>query len=1133
MKKFYLLIVCLLYVNILLSQIPQSFSYQAILRGTNGQALTDKSVKIHLSFLSGSETGTTVYTEEHSVTTSNIGLITLEAGGGTVVSGAFGGINWSEGNIWLKVEIDENLTGTYTEMGCIKLLSVPYALYAASGNQGIPGVDGNGISGVVDNGDGTLTFSFTDGSSYTTPNLKGDKGEKGDPGTGLINKGSWLAGTTYNPGDYVFATNTAQTGNSMWIVQASTSFTSNTEPRLDLSNWVEFQAPQGEKGETGENGISIVWMGTFSGIPTSYSLNNAYYNSTDKKSYIYTASGWQQMTQDGIPINATTGQTLYYNGTEWIPTSSITNDGTNVGIGITPSQKLDVNGGTRLRGSLIDNSVSAGNANDLLTSTGTGIQWKSFSSSGIPTGIGVNGQVALWSGTNSLQGLSNLSWGTTSLQISSPTTAGIDDPILEVKNKDGKVVFGVYQGGVRIYVDDAQITKGTRGGFAIGGLTNQSKGQQEYFRITPDSARIYVKEVPTAKGTRGGFAIGGLTNQSKTIVNRNLMFVAPDSARFWVNETAAKGVRGGFAVGGLTNQSKGTSSSFLQLTPENYFIGHQSGSSMTSGLYNNYLGYQTGLLNTTGSSNSFIGYKAGYSNTSGSSNVFIGNQSGYTNSIGEYNTFLGYNAGFTNNASYNSFIGYQAGKANTSGQYNSFIGYNSGLANATGYKNVFFGFQSGASNTTGYSNVYIGTNAGFNNNGFANVAIGDSTASQMTSGNNNIVIGRKAGLSMTSGSWNVLIGESAGYSSTYANYNVMIGQNAGFNTLTSYNTYVGINAGYKINSGNNNVFLGTNAGAMLESGGGNTIIGIDAGRSGSWDPNIYHGYIAQQNVMVGNNAGYSFNSGDGNVFIGTGAGYYLEYGSHNVFIGNIAGGHTSIVGTPSNPINNKLYISNVGSIYPLIYGDFVTSELTINGSLNVTSSLSLAGTRKDLNWDAAYTNRLTSASGTAPLTLTLSSNTLSGSISDATTSTKGVVQLSNSYNGSSQTVATTEKALTDGLSTKVTGSGFTIGKVFVVSSGTILTANSSTFTLTWNSSTGRITLSNTNVSDYCYYWFKSQIGTTSSGDSNRVDPSNSIDISIVDSQGIELHFGDPSGASICSVWLQRIKDDLIGHYTKY
>ena len=39
----------------------------------------------------------------------------------------------------------------------------------------LSGEDGNGIQTVVDNGNGTFTFFFTDGSTFTTPDFTGTK----------------------------------------------------------------------------------------------------------------------------------------------------------------------------------------------------------------------------------------------------------------------------------------------------------------------------------------------------------------------------------------------------------------------------------------------------------------------------------------------------------------------------------------------------------------------------------------------------------------------------------------------------------------------------------------------------------------------------------------------------------------------------------------------------------------------------------------------------------------------------------------------------------------------------------------------------------------------------------------------
>jgi hypothetical protein len=64
--------------------------------------------------------------------------------------------------------------------------------------------------------------------------------------------------------------------------------------------------------------------------------------------------------------------------------------------------------------------------------------------------------------------------------------AGPDDAIFVVHNSDGKIVFAVYHTGVRMYVEDTG--KGTRGGFAVGGLSDQNKANGiEYLRVTSDS----------------------------------------------------------------------------------------------------------------------------------------------------------------------------------------------------------------------------------------------------------------------------------------------------------------------------------------------------------------------------------------------------------------------------------------------------------------------------------------------------------------------------------------------------------------------------------------------------------------------------------------------------------------------
>jgi len=113
------------------AQVPQAFNYQAVARNEAGNVLPDQAIGIRVSLHEGSESGDVVYSETFAPTTNDFGLFTLAIGTGTVVSGNFSTINWSDYQYWLQVEMDMTGGTTYANMGASKLLSVPYAMYAA------------------------------------------------------------------------------------------------------------------------------------------------------------------------------------------------------------------------------------------------------------------------------------------------------------------------------------------------------------------------------------------------------------------------------------------------------------------------------------------------------------------------------------------------------------------------------------------------------------------------------------------------------------------------------------------------------------------------------------------------------------------------------------------------------------------------------------------------------------------------------------------------------------------------------------------------------------------------------------------------------------------------------------------
>lgn len=136
MKKFVLIAALVLGTYMVSAQAPEKMSYQAIVRNASGQLLSNQNVAIKVSVLQGSAAGTTVYSERVTGTTNANGLVSLEIGSGTIISGTFNSINWGSNSYYLKTETDPAGGTSYTITGTSQLLSVPYALFAKSSGGG-------------------------------------------------------------------------------------------------------------------------------------------------------------------------------------------------------------------------------------------------------------------------------------------------------------------------------------------------------------------------------------------------------------------------------------------------------------------------------------------------------------------------------------------------------------------------------------------------------------------------------------------------------------------------------------------------------------------------------------------------------------------------------------------------------------------------------------------------------------------------------------------------------------------------------------------------------------------------------------------------------------------------------------
>jgi len=143
MRRVYLLL-CFLFFSILsFSQAPHTFSYQTVIRDVNWGIIPNENVSILIRILEDGPLGIVRYSEQHFVTTSQIGLVNLAIGGGNLYSGSFNDIDWGNHIYFVEVSVDINAGDNYLLMGSTQLRSVPYALFAeTSANPGNPGPQG-------------------------------------------------------------------------------------------------------------------------------------------------------------------------------------------------------------------------------------------------------------------------------------------------------------------------------------------------------------------------------------------------------------------------------------------------------------------------------------------------------------------------------------------------------------------------------------------------------------------------------------------------------------------------------------------------------------------------------------------------------------------------------------------------------------------------------------------------------------------------------------------------------------------------------------------------------------------------------------------------------------------------------
>jgi len=768
-----------------LSQAPPFFKYQAVVRDKTGQVLASQDISLQVSILQSTTDGPEVYREVHSVTTSELGLVTIEVGRGKSLIGSMAAIDWGGGSHFLRIEMDPSGGTNFELMGISELLSVPYALYAEKsgsgereadldweviGNDVVTGHGGSypgGNVGIGNNAPGTLL--------YVAKNM-------GEPTITIRNLGGG-GGATYAMVDDLSGAD--------WKFKATTYGGFKIRDHANLMDVLVIEP------NSAANSIYIKSGGNV-GIGTTNPVTKLDVNGGVKMNGSVVMTG---ITPGGssdsliLALNPVTNQ-LYYKyasnlgggGAGGGESNTASNLGTGIGV---YEQKSGVDlqfNSLKSTNSILD--IAEDDPDDVINFTlhqshinHNGllnyVPQQHFYQKSIDTvALYHNGLLAATNGVlsditnNSSDWNAAYGWGDhAAMGYLINEMDGDPANELQVLTRAGNTI-ALSHGGGAVSVDDADADPGN---------------EIQNLAVNGDQLSISAGNTVILPGDHWG---------SQTVITdatltgdgtpANALHIAPQGAApgqvlswngtTWTPSSAA------FNGWSLTGNA-GTN-------PADHFIGTIDNqplifrvSDYPAGIIdpvNNLVALGPGALlaNTTGDGNAAFGAYALYSNKANSRSTAVGALAMYyadERTIGRptYNTAVGYEAlkgssvATDNSGQFNTAVGDRTLVSNTSGNYNAANGCHSLYNNASGSYNTASGSHSLYTNTSGNYNTASGNlSLHLNTSGDANTATGEFSLFSNTTGDENTAMGSKAGYSNSTGSGNVFLGHEAGYNET-------------------------------------------------------------------------------------------------------------------------------------------------------------------------------------------------------------------------------------------------------------------------------------------------------------------------------------------------------------------------------
>ena len=687
--KFYdkiLLILILSTTNFLISQAPSQFTYQSVVRTNSGSLVSNQQVGFRFTVLKGSELGSIVFEEEHTVTTNINGLATMIIGKGSGTDN-LSEIDWGIDSYFLKVEVDPEGGFNYVAEDTTQLLSVPFALYSNSSGSNLT-ITGQDFLTISNN---EITVSKVDLAvdvEGILPVQNGGTGSSTAPMVGVI-----TALDAASARNVLGLSTVASSGSYNDLTDKLTAGTN-----IDITNGV-ISSTNTNTEYTAGTGISIDGNNSISSTITQY---------TDANAQAAFTAGTNINITNGV-ISSTDTNTEYTAGT------GISIDGNNA-ISTTVTDTDTVRSVTAGGNTLADGETLAFTAGSNVTITeNAGAVTISSTDTNTTYSVG-DGGLTQNNFTNALK--SKLD--------------GLNTPAIYDNSGSPALETGITAAEIRSLIGvDASGSDNSTNVTLAGSYDYLTLSGQEITldQITNDDlagsiADSKLNQISTAgKVALSSLEIDGATDIGAAIADTDLIII----------DDGANGTNRKSAVSRLKTYFQSATSlndlTDVLVEDESYYFGNEP-TNTSSAEKNIGIGLTALDAITTGDYNIAIGSDALTNNTTGNNNTAIGRFAMEENISGYQNTALGILALEKSTSSGNNVaVGHSSLNSITDGEKN--VGISSGVAPSltTGDKNVVIGYVADVSANNAQNQIVIGHEATGLGDNYA--VIGDSAIERL------------------------------------------------------------------------------------------------------------------------------------------------------------------------------------------------------------------------------------------------------------------------------------------------------------------------------------------------------------------------------------------------------------------